>query len=63
MFSFLHLLYTGDFKADGWVLITVEAEELCFCLDATAKVWAVEKLPSAPSENVGKFANGLLCKV
>lgn len=32
MFSFLHLLYTGDFKADGWVLITVETEVLYFYL-------------------------------
>lgn len=38
MFSFLHLLYTGDFKADGWVLITVETEDLYFYLDATAKL-------------------------
>lgn len=37
MFSFLHLLYTGDFKADGWILITVETEDLYFYLDATAK--------------------------
>lgn len=38
MFSFLHLLCTGDFKADGWVLITVETEDLYFYLDATAKL-------------------------
>ena len=37
MFSFVHLLYAGDSKADGWVLITVETEDLYFYLDATAK--------------------------
>jgi len=37
MFSFLRLLYTGEFKADGWILITVETEELYFYLDATAR--------------------------
>lgn len=36
MFSFLHLLYTADFKADGWILITVKTEDPNFCLDITA---------------------------
>lgn len=36
MFSFLHLLHTADFKADGWILITVKTEDPNFCLDITA---------------------------
>lgn len=36
MFSFLHLLYTADFKADGWILITMKTEDINFCLDITA---------------------------
>lgn len=32
MFSFLYLLYTDDFKADRWILITVKTEDLNFCL-------------------------------
>lgn len=35
MFSFLHILNTADFKADGWILITVKTKDLHFCLDVT----------------------------
>lgn len=58
MFSFLHLLYTADFKADGWILITVKTEDPNFCLDITATPEKIHflglmesSLPAASSVN------------
>lgn len=59
MFSFLHLLYTGDFKADGWVLITVETEDLYFYLDATARLERIHFLGLKESSfSVASSVNG-----